>query len=113
MHLSLSVNVHQSYRFKMSVKLFVDNLGFIRSIRFNQLAITDIRIGINSPNVVLLSFLFPISLHLSLRLIRRFGFSRCFLKHLLKDLGTTASAALAGFDCVFDDNLCFAQSFSF
>ena len=53
--MSLSVNMHQSYRFKMNVKLFVDNLGFIRIIRIIQLAITDIRIGIISPNVFLLS----------------------------------------------------------
>ena len=67
MYLSLSVNIHQSYRFKMNVKLFVDNLGFIRIIRIIQLAITDIRIGISSPNFFLLS------LHFSLRLMRCFA----------------------------------------
>ena len=51
MYLSLSVNIHQSYRFKMNVKLFEDNLGFIRIIGTIQLAITDIRIGMSSPNI--------------------------------------------------------------
>ena len=138
MYLSLSVNIHQSYRFKMNVKLIVDNLVFIRII---QLAITDIRIGISSPNIFLRSLLFLISLHFSLILMRSFGLSRSFLKKvfieglplailllsfgrevlwifcrfLVKDFWTTAStvsvvsAALAG----FDDNFCFAKSFSF
>ena len=43
----MSVDIHQPYRFKMNVKLSVDNLVFIRII---QMAITDIRIGISSPN---------------------------------------------------------------
>ena len=38
----MSVDIHQPYRFKMNVKLFVDNLVFIRII---QLAITDIGPG--------------------------------------------------------------------
>ena len=36
MYLSLSVNMHQSYRFIMNVKLFVDNLSFIIIIRIIQ-----------------------------------------------------------------------------
>ena len=98
MYLSLSVNIHQSYRFKMNVKLFVDNLVFIRII---QLAITDIRIGISSPNI------FLISLHFSLRITRCLGLSRSFLKPA--STVSVVSAALAG----FDDNFCFAKSFSF
>ena len=77
MYLSLSVNIHQSFRFKMNVKLFEDHLGFIRII---QLAITNIRIGMSRPNIFLLSLLFLISLHFSLRLMRSFGLSRSFLK---------------------------------
>ena len=83
MYLSLSVNIQQSYRFKMNVKLFVDNLGFIRIIGIIQLAITDIRIGMSSPNIFLLSLLFLISVHFSLRLMRSFGLYRCFLKRCL------------------------------
>ena len=93
-----TIDIHQSYRFKMNVKLFVDILVFIRII---QLAITDIRIGISSPNI------FLISLHFSLRMMRCFVLSRSFLKHA--STVSVVSAALAG----FDDNFCFAKSFSF
>ena len=115
MYLSLSVNIHQSYRFKMNVKLFVDNVGFIRII----------------PNIFLFSILFLISVHFRLGLSRSFFETWSLLKGSLwlfwfchfagKILEYFVNFGLKIFEQLpqlyqlagFDDNFSFAKSFSF